>query len=298
MLIRTLAIRATRAALASVALLTGALSAANADVVTLAPAADNTLFLNTDEPSLLLSNGAGDGIFSGRTSIHASILLRAVLRFDLTVIPPGSTITGVQLTLNVDRTPRGAADTPVELRRLLASWGEGASSVFGGTGDPSQDGDANWYERFHPGEMWATPGGDFAPVASATATVPSTTGPVVWSGSPGLIDDVTSWINEPSGNFGWILLGDESQQGAARRYSSREAIQAGARPSLEVTFTMPPPMCAADFNADAALNSDDLSDFVTGYFNAPPDGRCDFNADGTINADDLGDFVTAYFNGC
>jgi hypothetical protein len=56
--------------------------------------------------------------------------------------------------------------------------------------------------------------------------------------------------------------------------------------------------CAADFNGDGVLNSDDLSDFITGYFDTPPDPRCDFNADGVINADDLADYITAYFNGC
>ncbi len=56
--------------------------------------------------------------------------------------------------------------------------------------------------------------------------------------------------------------------------------------------------CPADFNVDGVLNSDDLSDYITGYFNQPPDPNCDFNTDGVINADDLGDYITAYFNGC
>ncbi len=60
----------------------------------------------------------------------------------------------------------------------------------------------------------------------------------------------------------------------------------------------PPPVCPADFNGDMVLNADDLSDFITGYFNTPADPRTDFNGDGAVNADDLGDFITAYFNGC
>ncbi len=56
--------------------------------------------------------------------------------------------------------------------------------------------------------------------------------------------------------------------------------------------------CPPDFNEDGLLNADDLSDYITGYFDLPADPRCDFNADGVINADDLGDYITAYFNGC
>ncbi len=66
-------------------------------------------------------------------------------------------------------------------------------------------------------------------------------------------------------------------------------------PGKFVAISVP---CPADFNQDGVLNSDDLSDFITGYFNQPPDARTDFNADGVINSDDLSDFITAYFNGC
>ncbi len=72
----------------------------------------------------------------------------------------------------------------------------------------------------------------------------------------------------------------------------------GTTTSAAAQVTVSPPPCPADFNADGVLNSDDLSDFITGYFDTPPDPRCDFNTDGVINADDLGDFITAYFNGC
>ncbi len=57
-------------------------------------------------------------------------------------------------------------------------------------------------------------------------------------------------------------------------------------------------LCVADFNRDGVLNADDLSDYITGYFNDPSDPATDFNRDGIINADDLSDYITAYFNGC
>ncbi len=51
----------------------------------------------------------------------------------------------------------------------------------------------------------------------------------------------------------------------------------------------------ADFNNDGVLNADDLSDFITGYFDVPANGATDFNHDGVINADDLSDFIAAFF---
>ncbi len=61
-----------------------------------------------------------------------------------------------------------------------------------------------------------------------------------------------------------------------------------------------PLYCIADFNSDGAVNADDLSDFITAYFDAggPGSDAADFNGDGVINADDLGDYITAYFDGC
>ncbi|MGD9690731.1 MAG: hypothetical protein AB7K52_14725 [Phycisphaerales bacterium] len=55
-----------------------------------------------------------------------------------------------------------------------------------------------------------------------------------------------------------------------------------------------PPHDPRDFNADGAVNPDDLGDFINAYFLA--DSRADFNADGDLNPDDLGDFINAYFS--
>ncbi len=80
----------------------------------------------------------------------------------------------------------------------------------------------------------------------------------------------------------------------------RARSNSGSNLNTVVNFftTIPPSGCPADFNADTVLNSDDLSDFITGFFDIPSDPRCDFNGDTVINADDLGDFITAFFNGC
>src|SRR5215831_15897869 len=67
-----------------------------ADQVTLSPLKDNTIFSESNSTS----NGAGTGIFAGKTSTGA--IRRALLAFNVAgAIPAGSTITSVQLVLTV-----------------------------------------------------------------------------------------------------------------------------------------------------------------------------------------------------
>ncbi len=55
-------------------------------------------------------------------------------------------------------------------------------------------------------------------------------------------------------------------------------------------------MCAADFNNDTFVNSQDFFDFLAAFFSLQP--AADFNADGFINSQDFFDFLAAFFGGC
>ncbi|RPI23809.1 MAG: hypothetical protein EHM61_18790, partial [Acidobacteria bacterium] len=101
-----------------------------AELVQLNPIKDNTLYEKSDS----LSNGAGIGVFAGRTG--DGHIVRGVMAFDVRIIPPGSTIQAVSLTL---RQTNSDNNTPlartVSLYRLAKNWGEGTSQAnLGGGG--------------------------------------------------------------------------------------------------------------------------------------------------------------------
>ncbi|MGH7724796.1 MAG: DNRLRE domain-containing protein [Candidatus Eiseniibacteriota bacterium] len=222
----------------SLALLLSPVAAArvSADAVMLAPAQDNTLYENA---SGALSNGAGPTLFAGRTAQPSGSIRRGLLRFDIAgAIPPGATIQTVLLILNMSQSTLGTSF--VGLHRAHASWGEGTSNAgsAGGGGAPATAGDATWLHRFSPSTFWGAAGGDFAPGASASVPV-NELGLYSWGTTSAMVADVQSWLDTPATNFGWLLRGDESVGGTAKRFDTRENPTPDARPSLSVVFEPP-----------------------------------------------------------
>ena len=206
---------------------------ASADVANLFPSKDNTLFQPVNDPT---SSGSGPDLYVGRTAFNGS--RRAVLQFDVSSIPANATITAVSLNFRVTRVPQGGHQQDVTLHRLLADWGEGASSADGGDGDPPQPGDATWVHRFFRTTLWTNPGGDFAAGVSATRHLAGL-GAYSFS-SAAMIGDVQGWLSGPSSNFGWIMIGDEAVTQTVRRLGSRENPDPTLRPQLVVTYTPVP----------------------------------------------------------
>ncbi len=216
-----------------------------ADEVSVQVLKDNTIQSNID-----YSNGQGEFFFVGQTGSNGS--RRGLLAFDIaSVVPAGSTIDSVELSMNISK---GFASQPITVHRLLKDWGEGASNAGdpGGGGIAPMEGDATWnYRFFHPTtpEPWLTPGGDFIEAPSASAIGNPAPAEFIVSSTNQLVADVQQWLSNPSSNFGWILIGNEASAFNAKRFFSSEySTDPAMRPVLNITYTGPG---ATKFLADA-----------------------------------------------
>lgn len=205
-------------------------STAPADVVTIQPSSDNTLF---QDATGSLSNGAGPVLFAGNSG--QGLARRALIGFDVAgAVPAGRRIEEVTLTLYVSNSPNTILRT-FTLHRAFESWGEGSSSTTSGSGAPATDGDATWLHTSWPNQLWATVGGHYAATPSAAQQVGGV-GFYTWTDSP-MTADVQSWLDDPAGNHGWLVLGDEVTLNTARRFDSRENAVPENRPALMVRFS-------------------------------------------------------------
>jgi hypothetical protein len=183
------------------------------------------------------SNGAGESIFVGRNGQGA--LRRGLLYFDVAaVVPAGALIQSVELRMRVNQAS-SANPFVVSLHRATADWGEAGSAATGGSGAPAQAGDATWTSRFFDASAWANAGGDFE-TASSSASIAGT-GHYAWGSTAALVADVQAWLDSPTSNFGWFLVGDERTNNSAKRFDSSEATATGALfPTLAVTYAPVP----------------------------------------------------------
>lgn len=217
---------------------------AAAEVVSLVPVRDNTLY---EQAAGTLSNGAGPSFFAGRTAQATNSIRRGLVAFDVAAaVPAGAVVTAATLRLSLTATSGGTF--AVSLHRVSASWGEGASNAgdSGGAGAPAQAGDATWRHRFYSGTLWAALGGDFAAAASAS-TVVGGLGDYTWGSTPAMVTDVQSWLDTPADNHGWLVRGVEATQPTSKRFESRESSVPALRPLLTIEYSLATPATAASW---------------------------------------------------
>ena len=226
---------------------------AEGDQTTLNPSRDATIFSESGSEA----NGSGN-LFVGR--INQGDFRRALLFFDIvngdgqnSGVPAGATIDSVTLTLDVSRDfAGGTASTTLE--KLTRDWNEGPAGNEGnggGRGASAGASDVTWTQTGN-GVNWTTPGGDRSGSVSATHTIISNS--PQWS-SAQVAMDVQEWLDTPSMNFGWILIGNE-QAGSrnARRFGSKET---GTAPQLQIDFT--PAAVSTTFTVNS---NDDVDDGI------------------------------------
>ena len=210
---------------------------ARADTVVLEPVADTTLYAEDGDGS----NGTGAYLFVGLT--NDDFARRALLRFDLSSIPAGSTITSATLSLYMSRAKNGSARN-VSLHRVTSSWGEAGSQAAGeeGVAAMALAGDATWTYALYPTVLWTDAGGDFVTTPSATTSVAGEGLRYAWT-SAQMVADVQAWLGAPGSTYGWILIGDEATTRSAKRFDSRDQTDTTRRPRLTIEYSLPGACC-------------------------------------------------------
>lgn len=225
---------------------------AHADFISLSASRDAALYEIFDGS---LANGAGRYLFAGKNNQNRA--RRGLIHFDVAgALPSGATVTSARLTLNLSQAA-GSAST-VSLHRALSNWTTGMSDPEDpeGSGTAATAGDATWVfssaDGLGGGTAWTTAGGDFVSSASASRLT-AAVGLYTWT-SAQLTADVQMFLADPSANFGWFLIGDESTFGTARRFDSSESGELGGyAPSLELEYTVVPAPAATMLLALAPL---------------------------------------------
>ena len=195
---------------------------------------DNTLY---QDPAGFTSNGSGTGVFCGLNATGQ--IRRALVYFDVAAnVPAGAKIVSAVLNLTVEQSIF-FSPLNTNAHRVLQAWGEGASVAAGGGGGGTlaQTGDATWLYTSFQTTQWTAAGGDFGP-ASFVFPLPGF-GSYTTMPYPGLIADVQDMLDNPAQNFGWLLRNNETASSTARRISSRETLNTGDEPSLDITYLSP-----------------------------------------------------------
>ncbi len=224
-------------ALLTLVLLTSACPALWAAVVTLSPVADsyvqcweannerNTNYGNA--PGLMLIN---DLIYFGQPS---GFTANALIRFNLSAIPPGSYVSSALLKLRVTGVHPAGFGGNVEVYRVTAPWTEGTGAV------PA---DGVTYYRRDGVSSWATPAGDYVGTIGVRDTSPYAlkTGPFATANVGDLhIFDVTQlaaeWLSGQYPNHGLLLHGSYGYDWELD-YGSRENLTSLNRPVLEIEY--------------------------------------------------------------
>ena len=221
---------------------------------------DNTLYeseMDMPPDQNELSNGQGIFLFAGRTGLDGGFRLRrAVVQFDLSVLPPGSEILSAEVVLYHSRAAPGSPPSLMSLHRLVQEWGEGDSDAPGpeGQGAFAEPGDATWFHNTYATELWESPGGDFLVPASAFTVVGADVGDQVWACTQSLLEDLNLWLRDSSQNFGWLLTGFEDGGMNAHRFHSRENLEVDTRPRLRLVYRTPDDLSSDSFETPSACN--------------------------------------------
>lgn len=177
-----------------------------ADSASFGSAADSTL-----------KSGAPNSNFGDDTVMDLNDARDGIIRFDLSTIPAGATVTSATLTLQAVSVGSGSAIKNYGVHRVLVDWQE--STV-----------------------TWNSPGStaDVHFAASPTSlTAVQGTGAYDWD----VTSDVAAFVSGAAANYGWRIIWSSNTSGTNRQVSfgTKENGNPSNRPILTVIYTLPSP---------------------------------------------------------
>ena len=172
------------------------------------------------------------GLVDGDDPVGSGNDLSSLLRWDVSAIPPGSTVQSAVIVLNVTNASAGA----YPLYGLTRTWAEA---------------EATWSQA-RVGDPWAAAGATGAADRGATVLgllSAGATGPIQITLNPAGVAAVQSWVNSPAANFGLIVADPAITDGAD--WSASEAAPATSRPALTINYI--PPLASPTPTATASV---------------------------------------------
>jgi hypothetical protein len=160
----------------------------------------------------------------------------ALIDWNVSTIPAGSTVTSATITLNITTT----STNTFQIYELTRNWTE--------TG-------ATW-NRYSTTSTWSTAGAQGASDRGATVlgtVAASKKGKLTITLNAAGIAVVQKWVNNPATNFGFTIQNYANSK--AFVFDSREAKTAANRPQLTIKYTLPAPAMLVNAGSDQAVQA-------------------------------------------
>ncbi|MCP4272227.1 MAG: DNRLRE domain-containing protein [Gammaproteobacteria bacterium] len=189
------------------------------------------------EDTMLIGGSYSSSNFGASNNLYigsAGFALRGLLKWDLSVIPPGSTIVSAEMSLYSYQNYSGGGIT-INAHRMLQPWVEGSQVDQAGQQDSPPS--ATWVDYGNSG-LWDEPGaGGTADRDSSilSSTTNSGTGWYSWS----LTSTIQHWVDGDWDNNGLVLLSDDESSNNLKIFRTSEYTNASFRPSLTIEYIQP-----------------------------------------------------------